>query len=70
MVNFVCDGTDVNSHWQASPFEVDFQKTFWGDHYPRLKGIKDKYDPEQLFIVTQGVGSENWDETLTCQPQV
>ncbi|EIW73783.1 hypothetical protein CONPUDRAFT_160716 [Coniophora puteana RWD-64-598 SS2] len=39
---------------EASPFEEDFQYTFFGDHYPRLKAIKDQYDPHSLFIVRQG----------------
>ncbi|EIW74307.1 FAD-binding domain-containing protein [Coniophora puteana RWD-64-598 SS2] len=52
---------------EASPFEEDFRYTFFGDHYAKLKEIKDKYDPHQLFVVTQGVGSEEWDDELTCR---
>ncbi|EIW73963.1 hypothetical protein CONPUDRAFT_170409 [Coniophora puteana RWD-64-598 SS2] len=52
---------------EASPFEEDFQYTFFGDHYARLKEIKDKYDPHQLFVVTQGVGSEEWNDDLICR---
>ena len=29
-----------------------------GDNYPRLLEIKKKYDPNGLFIVHKGVGSE------------
>ena len=40
----------------------DFQNTFFGaDNYPRLSGIKTKYDPNDLFIVKSEVGSERWD---------
>jgi len=52
---------------EASPFEEDFQYTFFSDHYAKLKEIKDKYDPHQLFVVTQGVGSEEWNDDLTCR---
>jgi hypothetical protein len=27
---------------------------------PRLRQIKDKYDPDGLFFVHHGVGSEDW----------
>jgi hypothetical protein len=31
-----------------------------GSNYPRLKTIKQKYDPTGLFFVHHGVGTENW----------
>ncbi|KAF9458248.1 hypothetical protein BDZ94DRAFT_1325679 [Collybia nuda] len=49
---------------EASPFEKDPQKTFFGSHYQRLKTIKNKYDPTGLFIVAGGVGSDDWDSSL------
>ncbi|KAF5349334.1 hypothetical protein D9758_011757 [Tetrapyrgos nigripes] len=52
---------------EASLFELNFQKTFWGDHYARLESIKDRYDPQGLFIVAEGVGSERWDSSLNCR---
>ena len=55
------------SIWQASLYEKDFQQAFFGSHYPRLKEIKGKYDPDDLFIVAEGVGSEDWDHTLNCR---
>jgi len=41
-------------------FQPDWQQAFWGPHYPRLKEIKERYDPDGLFIVHHGVGSEGW----------
>ena len=45
---------------ETSYFERDWQKSFWGLNYPRLRQIKDKYDPNGLFFVHHGVGSEDW----------
>ena len=45
---------------ETSYFEPDWQKAFWGPNYPRLRQIKDKYDPDGLFFVHHGVGSEDW----------
>ena len=41
-------------------FEKDWQHAFWGDNYPRLRAIKAQYDPNGLFFVHHGVGSEDW----------
>jgi len=41
-------------------FETAWQLAFWGSNYPRLFAVKDKYDPNGLFIVHHGVGSERW----------
>jgi hypothetical protein len=51
---------------QASLHEPDFKKSFFGSHYDKLRGIKQKYDPNSLFIVAEGVASDEWDATLTC----
>lgn len=45
--------------------EADFQQknwqnTFFGANYPKLKAIKKKYDPKDLFYILKGVGSEAW----------
>jgi FAD/FMN-containing dehydrogenase len=45
---------------ETNYFERSFQKSFWGPNYPRLAQIKKKYDPEGLFFVHNGVGSEEW----------
>jgi hypothetical protein len=39
-------------------FQTDWQKAFWGTNYPRLARIKRQYDPDGLFVVHHGVGSE------------
>ena len=41
-------------------FDEAWQQSFWGPNYPRLLGVKDRYDPDGLFIVHHGVGSERW----------
>ena len=41
-------------------FQTDWQRAFWGPNYPRLSQIKRRYDPDGLFIVHHGVGSESW----------
>ena len=41
-------------------FQPGWQTAFWGPHYPRLLEIKRGYDPDGLFYVHHGVGSEDW----------
>jgi FAD/FMN-containing dehydrogenase len=41
-------------------FQDDWQRAFWGVNYPRLARIKRRYDPDGLFTVHHGVGSEGW----------
>lgn len=41
-------------------FEDGWQEAFWGANYTRLLAAKDKYDPDGLFFVHHGVGSERW----------
>ncbi|KAI9461137.1 hypothetical protein HD554DRAFT_2292489 [Boletus coccyginus] len=51
----------------ASLFEINWQETFFGSHCSTLKGIKDKYDLYKLFVIAKDVGSEDWNENLTCR---
>jgi FAD/FMN-containing dehydrogenase len=45
---------------ESNYFEKNWQRSYWGSNYPRLLQIKKKYDPAGLFIVHNGVGSEEW----------
>ena len=45
---------------EADFFEPAWQESFWGPNYGRLLAIKDRYDPDGLFFVHHGVGSERW----------
>ncbi|HEY1251077.1 MAG TPA: FAD-dependent oxidoreductase [Thermoanaerobaculia bacterium] len=47
---------------ETNYFERGFQKSFWGPNYARLAEVKKKYDPDGLFFVHHGVGSEEWDK--------
>lgn len=52
---------------EADAYERDFQRSFWGDNYPRLREVKKKWDPEGIFITRRGVGSEEWDDDGLCR---
>jgi FAD/FMN-containing dehydrogenase len=45
---------------ESDYFERDWRHAFWGPNYPRLAAAKQRYDPNGLFFVHHGVGSENW----------
>jgi len=45
---------------ESNFFEPDWQRSFWGKNYERLLAVKRRYDPEGLFFVHHGVGSETW----------
>jgi FAD/FMN-containing dehydrogenase len=41
-------------------FETAWREAFWGPNYARLLAVKDRHDPDGLFFVHHGVGSERW----------
>jgi len=45
---------------ESNFFEADWQQAFWGANYPRLRALKERVDPDGLFFVHHGVGSERW----------
>jgi FAD/FMN-containing dehydrogenase len=45
---------------ESNYFNADWQAAFWGANYKRLRMVKDRYDPDGLFFVHHGVGSEDW----------
>jgi len=45
---------------ESNYFNAQWSRAFWGKHYQRLRAIKAKYDPDGLFFVHHGVGSEDW----------
>ncbi len=47
---------------ESDYFLADWQTAFWGSNYPKLAAVKKKYDPDGLFTVHHGVGSEEWSD--------
>lgn len=45
---------------ESNFFEKDWQRSHWGSNYERLLAVKRQYDPDGLFFVHHGVGSEEW----------
>jgi hypothetical protein len=45
---------------ESNYFNRSWQNAYWGENYSRLRAIKRKYDPDGLFFVHHGVGSEDW----------
>lgn len=45
---------------ESNFFESDFQHSYWGTNCSRLAETKKRYDPDGLFFVHNGIGSERW----------
>ncbi len=41
-------------------FQAAWQEACWGRNYPGLLEVKRRYDPDGLFCVHHGIGSEDW----------
>lgn len=52
---------------EADADEPAWQQSFWGSSYRRLAEIKRRWDPQGLFVVRKGVGSEHWDDEAMCR---
>ena len=52
---------------EADPNAPNWQADFFGSNYPRLKALKNKFDPQGLFACRSCVGSEDWNKDLTCR---
>ena len=47
---------------ESNFFEKDWRRSYWGANYDRLLAVKRRYDPDGLFFVHHGVGSEDWSD--------
>jgi FAD/FMN-containing dehydrogenase len=45
---------------EADYFDTNWRQSFWGSNFERLASVKKKYDPDGLFFVHHGVGSDEW----------
>lgn len=46
---------------EAAVDEPNWKEDFYGEHYERLLGIKQKYDPYGLLYAVTAVGSDEWE---------
>ena len=54
---------------ESSFFQTDWQRAYWGSNYPRLLALKEQVDPDGLFFMYHGPGSERWSaDGFTRQP--
>ena len=47
---------------ESDYFQSNWQTAFWGVNHVRLAQVKQKFDPNGLFFVRHGVGSEGWSD--------
>ena len=52
---------DAGSYLSECDYALpNWREAAWGEHWARLDSIKRRYDPDGLFFVHHGVGSERW----------
>ena len=52
---------DAGSYVSECAFGLpDWRRACWGAHWAGLDRVKQAYDPDGLFFVHHGVGSERW----------
>lgn len=62
-------GTDMN---EADFHLASWKQDFYGANYDKLRSIKAKYDPGNLFYAVTAVGSDAWsvaDDGRMCRVQ-
>jgi len=45
---------------ESNYFNRSWRHAYWGKNYSKLRATKTKYDPDGLFFVHHGVGSDDW----------
>lgn len=54
-------GSESGAYMNEGDFQQpDFQSQFFGSNYGKLKLIKKRYDPKDVFYTNVGVGSDDW----------
>ena len=58
-MKIITDATPESGSYlnEADYFQKNWHNEFWGENYPRLLKIKQKYDPDGLFKCHHSVGS-------------
>ncbi|KAJ5794907.1 hypothetical protein N7457_001506, partial [Penicillium paradoxum] len=55
---------DSGAYMNEGDFQQpNFKKVFYGDNYDKLREIKAKYDPNDIFYGRTAVGSDEWSES-------
>jgi FAD/FMN-containing dehydrogenase len=55
---------------ESNYFDPRWQSSFWGSNYAKLAAVKRSYDPEGLFWVHHGVGSEGSDDGFVPRSRI